>query len=286
MYEYDASSILHITAPIAIWGAMVHYPVLFYLLLTGHYTGALLTAAVTTLCMYRKNLTRGAWRKLGAAPFQQLGDEKLPSDRPFILLLHPHGIFGASGTLFSWYHSFPENTHLLVAPSICSLSPIGVRVMEALTGFNVSPLTNDTVKELLATNQNLVVAAGGFREASGFHDGEEPLFLHTYPYWLHIARTFPQVSLHTLVIYGGATRWFRQTPRFASERDWLALRNIPSPLITGVRIPCASTPLYYRLFIHNAAVDNMESVSTRIERACTQDLHAIPHRMPGIRGRL
>jgi hypothetical protein len=177
--------------------------------------------------------------------------------------------------IFTWYHQFTDNTHLLIAPVLYNTSPSGVLMIEALTGLHVSPLTHASVKSLLQAGNNLIVFPGGYREISGFHDEEESMFLHTYGYWFHhVGRMFPAIKLCTMVVYGGATRWFRQSPRWSEARDTLARREIPALLPTGIRIPTDLDVIYYRLFLHDATTDDTLTVMNRVQAAYQQD-HAV-----------
>ena len=150
------------------------------------------------------------------------------------------------------------------------MAPFGMLFVEAIAGYRVAELSHTSVVRELSLGNNIAIYAGGFVEAAGFHDQEETVSLHTYSYWLHIQRRFPTHVLQSILFYGGATRFFKQSTRFRSMRTILVRNNLPGILPIGIKLPSVSVPVYYRIFTHDLTA-TPETIMVRMTQQIADD---------------
>ena len=109
--KYDVSIYMNIILPMLVWGGLLQYPLTSVLLYHGYVLSGTLVLLSTLFGVYRGVSTRGMCRSLSIPRFRQLGNEQLPANTPCIYLAHPHGLFTTTGMLFTWYRTFPVDTH-------------------------------------------------------------------------------------------------------------------------------------------------------------------------------
>jgi hypothetical protein len=164
----------------------------------------------------------------------------------FIHLVHPHGMFSETGSLYSSSRTYPPNTVLLIDPLLYHMSPLAVPLIEyTARNITVSVLKHTTICDLLEKGHNVVVFAGGFNESIDFNDVVEFIHVDKYQYWIRMSRKF-STELWTTIAYDGASRYFSQSAFATDLRLKVVQYKIPILLPTEIKFPEDRSPLFVR----------------------------------------
>lgn len=160
------------------------------------------------------------------------------------------------------------------------LSPLGMVWLEMCGCPGTGPLIHSQIKDLLRQKTSILVFPGGFMEVAGFCRSHETLYLHMYPYWMHMAREFA-CDAYTTIGYNLAGRYFQQSSLLRSFRLFLARNCLPGIFPIGIIGTSHDVPVYLLTHQIDPDHDTLDSIqdSIRIALDTHENINGGRHRL-------
>jgi hypothetical protein len=258
--------------PLAVWGGMLQYPVLLYMLINGYVRTCFVSFCFCYLLCVNKSKLVGILRvPISDGPvFIRDGDEDITTG-PSIHLLHPHALFTEGVNYYTMSHLCEKGVVLLIDKYLYYSSPLGMVFIVMIGCMDVAPLVHGRIKELLGHGANLVVIPGGFVEAADFSMDHETLYLHMYPYWMRMTREYPSYRLYSTFGYNLASRFFKQSSYMKEMRLCLARRGLIGICPTGIAFTSLDEPIFMYTQRINPESDTLASIRSSLR--CIIDAH-------------
>ena len=257
--------------PLAVWGGLLQYPVLMYLVATGQFVSALVSACACYLLFLNRHRLHGCL--LIRIPDESLYSCNGDTIGPGIHLLHPHALFTEGLFVYAQMNLGHFHPVLCIDKHLYYLSPLGM-VFLRMSGLESAPLIHAQIKDYLAQGRTLILSPGGFLEAAAYTRDKETLYLHMYPYWMRMAREY-SCDVFTTFGYNLASRYFQQSSLLREVRTALAKRNLPGILPSGLSGTPFEEPIYmYTQQIH-PHTDTLDTIRASMRK--TIDKHEKTH---------
>jgi hypothetical protein len=252
--------------PLVVWGGLLQYPVLLYMLVNGYVSTCFVSFCCCYLLCANKSKLVGILRvPVSDSPLFIMDGESI-TPGPSIHLLHPHALFTEGVNYYAMSHLCEKGCVILIDKYLYYASPLGMLFIVMLGCKDVAPLVHGRIKELLGRGTNLIVIPGGFLEAADFSRHHETVYLHMYPYWMRMAREYPSYRLYSTFGYNLAGRFFQQSSYMKETRLRLARRGLIGVCPMGIACTSLDKPIFmYTQRIH-PDIDTLLSIKLSFRR--------------------
>jgi hypothetical protein len=264
--------------PVLVWGGLLHYPLLLYLVVLCRFGAAAFLAAAAVLLITCRRTMAGTLNVYNQPRYTYAGDDMtVGTTQPTINFVHPHGLF--TEVVTTWMCSgFPGQTSydkqiILIDFYLYYFSPMTGMIITMASGCQLGPLSHRQIQQHLIAGRSIYTSAGGFMEATDMSDHHENLYIHMYSYWMWLARSNPSYRIRSIFAFNQSTRHFTQSPVLLNTRLSLARRSIPGILPTGLSKTPSCTPVHLNVLTINPHTDTLQSIAdTMLSKVTAVDL--------------
>jgi hypothetical protein len=261
--------------PLCVWGGLLHYPLVLYLLATGKCSIAAGLCFLSMLLILAREPMSNTIRLSSMPSFELSGDVLVSAGvRPTLTLVHPHAMFAECVSMWgNDIHPGPGKYHsrvMFIDRYLYYFSPLGVLIMTVISGSTVAPLIHKRIKRYLAEGRSLFVLPGGFCEATDYTSHHENLYLHMYPYWMWLAREHPAYILQSVYGFNLSSRYYTQSAALLQTRLNLARRSLPGILPSGIVMSPTTDAIHLRVKTLNPHTDTLQDIADAMLATLTE----------------